>query len=118
MHPDPILIKAFNQMFLQLLKTLLLPSKPTIIIFIITLIVLAIFLFLTFGRNREPNGLSAETNRLIGSICYTISFLAITGICFKIFGIGMFEENIFYMLELDAFMLVRIILIVIGIWNY
>ena len=118
MTPTSTLDLPFIAPILSLLRQSLIPSTPTIVVAVVTLIVFALFLAMTYGKPRRSNGLSASTNRLIGSVLYLVAHLAVIGICWKIWGIGMFEESIFYMAHLNARMLVRIMLIASGIWNH
>lgn len=103
---------------LPLLGSFLSPVVPTVIIGCVTLVILAIFISFTFGRIRRSNGFHPDTNRAVGSFCYLIFHGAAFLICFKIWGLDMFDESIFYMLQMDAFMLVRIFLMSIGFWVY
>jgi len=101
-----------------LLKTFLSPVIPTIIIAIVLLVVFIVFIAMTLGRPFGSNGLSPATNRWIGSVSYFIVHGAIIWICWNIWGLGMIDEGIFWMLQVIAFMSVRIILLWTGIWVY
>ena len=103
---------------LTLLKIFLSPMLPTIATGCVTLVILAIFISITFGRIRRSNGIHPDTNRIVGSVCYLIFHSAALYICWKIWGLDMFDESIFYMMQIDAFMLVRIFLMAIGFWVY
>ncbi len=112
------IFNALDAPFVQLWQSFISPLIPTIVIGIFLVLVSVVFTAMTFGRMRQSNGLPPSVNRIIGSFSYLIVHSAVILICFKIWGIDMFEKGIFYMLHLIAFMLVRIILLAIGIWVY
>lgn len=66
----------------------------------------------------SKNGLTPNTNRFIGSLTYFIFHSIIFIISFKIWGIQMFNEFWFYIMNLIAFMSVKIFLRITGIWVY
>lgn len=67
---------------------------------------------------RSQNGLSPSTNRFIGRFLYLIFFLGIIALSYKIWGIQMFDEIWFYLMEAIAYLLVKITLLATGIWVY
>ena len=101
-----------------LLQAFLSPLIPSILIGLATMVIFAIFLSFTFGRVRQSNGVHPQTNRDIGSLCYLIFHTAAFLICWKIWGSAVFDKDITYFLQIDAFMLVRIFLMGIGFWVY
>ena len=125
-HLNDLMISEFFQgiftavklLFWPLLKMFLSPLIPTIIIGIVFVIVLIVFVAMTFGRLRQSNGLAPSTNRLIGSLSYLIVHSGVIFICWEIWHFDMLDKGIFYMLHLIAFMLVRIILLATEVWVY
>ncbi len=72
-----------------------------------------------WNRNyRSENGLSPETNRLIGSLSYFVVHSVIFYVSFKIWGINMFDEIWFYLMHFASFYIVRFSLLAIGVWVY
>jgi len=69
-------------------------------------------------RYISSNGLTPATNRFIGSTLHFIIFITVIFISYKIWGIKMFEEIIFYALETLSFLLVKIILIITKAWDH
>ena len=67
---------------------------------------------------RSSNGLSPNTNRFIGSLTYLIFHSLIFWISYKIWGIQMFDEALFYLMHLVAFLSVRLFLILIRVWDH
>jgi len=91
-----------------------LSGHPNNYIAIVLLVVFIVFIAMTLGRPFGSNGLSPATNRWIGSVSYFIVHGAIIWICWNIWGLGMIDEGIFWMLQVIAFMSVRIILLWTG----
>ena len=102
----------------MLLSILFPPTVPIAVTGIVLFVVAIVFIAELFGRTHRSNGLSSGTNRAIGSTTYSVVHLALIYISWRIWGIGMFDDSIFWMLQMSAFMTVRIVLLETGVWVY
>jgi hypothetical protein len=71
-----------------------------------------------FHYRRSLKDLWPNTNRLIGSLTYLIFHSFIFWISYKIWGIQMFDEILFYLMHLISFFSVRKFLIFIHVWDH
>jgi len=71
-----------------------------------------------YRRYKSSNGLSPETNRLVGSVLRIIFIFLILFISYSIWGIKIFSEIWFYIAEIVAFFSVKFFLIAIGFWDH
>lgn len=67
---------------------------------------------------RSANGLTSETNRLIGKTVHFLVFITIITISYKTWGIKMIEEFVFYIVSILSFALTKFILLITGVWKY
>lgn len=66
----------------------------------------------------SANGFSPRTNRKVGSFVYSIFFLTVFFVSYKIWGTDIFTEIWFWIFNILAYWLVGAFLRGIGVWKY
>lgn len=66
----------------------------------------------------SKNGLTTRTNRIIGRVAYFVVHSLIFMIAYRIWDGEMFNEPWLYIMHISAFYLVRVLLLMTGVWVY